>query len=86
MFRAASYELGRIEVTEAGGERFWITDRERTVVDAFRLGHLVGDTTAHPASRRYLDQPRPKLAQLADLARDLRASTAVRVALAIPDT
>lgn len=83
VFRAATFDLGRIEIREPDGEGFWITDRERTVVDAFRLRHLVGENTAHQSLRRYLSQPRPKLARLSDLARVLRASTAVRTALRV---
>lgn len=83
VFRAATFDHGRVEIREAGGEQFWITDRERTVVDAFRLRHLLGENTAHQALRRYLRQPRPKHARLADLARELRASTSVRAALRV---
>ena len=82
VFRAATFDLGRVEIGD-DGERFRITDRERTVVDAFRLRHLVGDNTAHQALRRYLGQPRPKLARLGDIARELRASTSVRSALRV---
>lgn len=83
VFRAATFDLGRIEIREEAGERFWITDRERTVVDAFRLRHRLGEDEAHRALRRYLAQPRPKLARLADLARQLRVSTPVRSALRV---
>lgn len=83
VFRAATFGFGRIEIREEGGERFWITDRERTVVDAFRLRHRLGEDEANRALRRYLAQPRPKLARLADLARQLRVSTPVRSALRV---
>lgn len=83
VFRTATFALGRIEVREERGERFWITDRERSVVDAFRLRHRLGEDEAHRALRRYLIQPRPKLARLADLARQLRVSTPVRAALRV---
>lgn len=83
VFRAATFGLGRIEIREGGGEQFWITDRERTVVDAFRLRHRLGEDEAHRALRRYLTQPRQKLARLADLARQLRVSTPVRSALRV---
>jgi predicted transcriptional regulator of viral defense system len=83
VFRAETFDLGRIEIREEGGERFWITDRERTVVDAFRLRHRLGEDEANRALRRYLAQPRPKLARLADLARQLRVSTPVRSALRV---
>jgi predicted transcriptional regulator of viral defense system len=83
VFRAATFDLGRIEIREESGERFWITDRERTIVDAFRLRHRLGEDEAHRALRRYLAQPRPKLARFADLARQLRVSTPVRSALRV---
>lgn len=83
VFRAATFALGRIEVRKSGGEQFWITDRERTVVDTFRLRHYLGEDQAHRAMRRYLAQPRPKLARLADLARQLRVSIPVRAALRV---
>ena len=83
VFRAATFRLGRMEVREEGGERFWITDRERTVIDAFRLRHLLGEDVAHRGLRRYMTQPRPKLALLADLARQLRVSTPVRAAVRV---
>lgn len=83
VFRAATFDLGRIEIREEGGERFWVTDRERTVVDAFRLRHRLGEDEANRALRRYLAQPRPKLARLADLARQLRVATPVRSALRV---
>lgn len=82
VFRAGSFDLGRVEVREEHGERFWISDRERTVVDAFRLRHLIGEDMAHAALRRYLHE-RPKPARLAEMARELRVWTplarAVRV-------
>lgn len=83
VFRAVSFDLGRIEVRKKGGEHFWITDRERTVVDTFRLRHYLGEDQAHRALRRYLAQPRPRLARLADLSRQLRVSAPVRSALSV---
>jgi predicted transcriptional regulator of viral defense system len=83
VFRAATFALGRMEVREVGGEGFWITDRERTVVDSFRLRHVVGEDEAHGALRRYLRQPRPKLASLAELARQLRVTGPVTSALRV---
>lgn len=83
VFRASTFDLGRIEIGEQGGERFWITDRERTVVDAVRFRHRLGEDQANRALRRYLAQPRPKLARLADLARQLRVATPVRAALRV---
>lgn len=72
VFAAATFQLGRREVVGQAKERFWITDRERTVVDVFRLRHRVGDDLAHTGLRRYL-QTRPQLARLASTAQALRA-------------
>lgn len=72
VFAADTFELGRQEVVGEAGERFWISDRERTVVDAFRLRHLVGEDLAYSALREYL-RSRPKLARLAEVAQALRA-------------
>lgn len=72
VFGAATFEIGRIEVVHGHRERFWISNRERSVVDAFRLRHLVGDGLAHEAMRRYLCA-RPDLATLTEFGRNLRA-------------
>jgi predicted transcriptional regulator of viral defense system len=72
VFHAATFSIGRIEVAAQTGERFWVSDRERTIADAVRLRHLTGDDLAYAALRRYL-QARPSLARLADVARPLRA-------------
>lgn len=85
MFSAATFELGRAEFRHASGERFWITDRERSVVDAFRLRPLLGETAAHHALGRYLRQARSQRARLSELARELRASTALHAALRVLD-
>ncbi len=81
-FGRANFERGRTEVRLDDGGRFWITDRERTVVDAFRLRHLIGEDLAHGALRRYVGAE-PKLARLAELARELRAWTPVGSALRV---
>jgi predicted transcriptional regulator of viral defense system len=82
VFHAATFDLGRLEVAGERGERFWISDRERTVADAFRLRHLLGEEVAHAALRRYL-QGGHQGARLAEVARGLRAwgplSAALRV-------
>lgn len=85
VFAAATFDLGRIEVEEEGGERFSISDRERTVVDAFRLRHQLGETTAHHALRRYLGQSHPRRTLLVDYASRLRAASAVRAAIRVLD-
>lgn len=82
VFHAGTFGIGRLEVTAETGERFWVSDRERTVADAFRLRHLIGEDLAFAALRRYL-QSRPRLAQLAEVARPLRAWGALSAALRI---
>lgn len=72
VFASDTFEVGRSEVTGEAGERFWISDRERTVVDAFRLRRLVGEDVAHAALRTYLGS-RPRLSVLARTAQTLRA-------------
>lgn len=72
VFAAETFDLGRQEVVGSAGERFVISDRERTVVDVFRLRHLVGQDLAYTAVRAYL-RSRPKLARMAEIARTLGA-------------
>lgn len=72
MFAADTFGLGRQEVVGSAGERFWISDRERTVVDVFRLRHRMGEDLAYAGLRRYL-RSRPQLARLAGFAQSLRA-------------
>lgn len=82
VFRAGSFHLGRLLVEEDSGERFWITDPERTVVDVYRLRHRVGEDVAYGALREYLRAGR-KPARLAEIAQALRVwaplSSAMRI-------
>ncbi|TVR31084.1 MAG: hypothetical protein EA388_13920 [Nitriliruptor sp.] len=82
VFTADTFELGRQQVLGQAGERFWISDRERTLVDVFRLRHLVGEDLAYGALREYL-RSRPKLARLAEVAQALRAWGPVSDALQV---
>ncbi len=82
VFSADTFALGRQEVVGQAGERFWISDRERTVVDAFRLRHLVGEDLAYTALRQYL-RSRPRLARLAEVAQALRAWSPLSDALQV---
>ncbi|MGI9007307.1 MAG: type IV toxin-antitoxin system AbiEi family antitoxin domain-containing protein [Streptosporangiaceae bacterium] len=82
VFHAGTFSIGRSEVAVQTGERFWVSDRERTIADAVRLRHLTGEDLAYAALRRYL-QARPSLARLADVARPLRAWGALSEALRI---
>jgi predicted transcriptional regulator of viral defense system len=82
VFQASTFGLGRQKVVGELGEQFWISDRERTIVDAFRLRHLVGEDLAHAALRRYLEA-RPQRARLAELARPLRTWRPLSAALRV---
>ena len=82
VFHAKTFAIGRWEVAEESGERFWVSDRERTLADAFRLRHLIGEDLVFAALRRYL-QSRPRLVRLAEVARPLRAWGAMSAALRI---
>jgi len=82
VFNAATFGLGRAEVALDEGPPFRITDRERTVVDTFRLRHTVGEDLALGALRRYVDA-RPDNARLAELARRLRVWTPIATALRV---
>jgi hypothetical protein len=83
VFRAETFDpRGRAVLRPEPGGRFWISDLERTVVDAFRLRHFLGEDVAHAAVRRCL-RDRPKPARLAGFGRALRLwrpmSTVMRV-------
>ena len=80
--RAGLLGAARAGVNQEQGERFWITDPERTVADVFGLHHLVGEQLALGALRRYL-QDVPKTAQLMDTARQLRVSTPLGATLRV---
>jgi len=75
VFNSASFDVGRVEVDQGERESFAITSRERSVVDAFRLRHLVGYEVANEAVRRYL-RSRPKIALLIEVGKKLRAGEA----------
>lgn len=82
VFARRTFHLGRLRVQEGHGSGFWITDHERTVVDAFRLRHLVGEDLALGAARRYLSQ-QPRRARLAEVARQLGVAVPLLSALRI---
>ena len=82
VFAASTFSLGRQEVVGQVGERFYISDRERTVVEVFRLRHMVGEDLAYAGLREYL-RSRPKLALLAEVAQALGAWGPLRDALQV---
>jgi len=81
VFRADTFALGRMEVDVEPGARFAITDPERTVVDAFRFRHRLGDDLAAVGLRRYLQRSRSKPGRVLQLAGALRVRTPVAEAL-----
>ena len=83
VFHAATFELGRCEVRQARREHFSITDAERSVVDAFRMRHQIGESLAYSALQRYLAKPRAKTGRLTELARELRVESPIRAALRV---
>lgn len=85
VFAAETFEVGRMEVTHSERERFAIASRERTVVDTFRLRHLVGSEEANESLRRYL-RSQPRLSTLSTTARQLNvgASFADTIRLLAP--
>jgi len=83
VFRAATFGLGRRSVGRTRGERFWVTDAERSVVDAFRTRHLIGEDLAYGALHRYVGRPRAKPGRVVELARALRVEAPVQNALRV---
>ena len=71
VFAADTFDVGRVEQGDPG-ERFWLSDRERTVADGFRRRHELGEPMAFEALRRYLARPAASPGRLAELARMLR--------------
>lgn len=53
VFAEDTFHIGLVKLSQGAGLSFRITDRERTVVDAYRLRHRMGDDLAIGAIRRY---------------------------------
>lgn len=83
VFKAESFVLGRLEVVGEAGDRFWITDRERTVVDVFRLRHLVGSDVALEALATYWRRRGRDVPRLVELAGTLGGWTAMYEAIQV---
>lgn len=71
VFKADTFALGRVEIVGDAGDRFWITDRERTVVDVFRLRHLVGSDVALEALATYWRRSGRNIPRVTELAKTL---------------
>lgn len=81
VFSKTTYSLGRTEVEAGRGLVFWISDLERTVVDCFRLRHLIGPDLAVGGLRRYLRRQRPDSQRVLELATQLKARTPILEAM-----
>ena len=82
-FNADTFELGRGELDIGGGRSIGLYSAERSIIDAFRMGHIDGADLAVEALKRWLragGQPSELLA----LARSFpRAQSALRATLEI---
>ena len=83
VFRAASFEFGKIDIKVKPGIGFAITDRERTVVDSFRARHRLGEDLAVGGLRRYLRRRGAKPGRVLELAEALRVRSPVLTALRV---
>ncbi len=83
VFKAETFALGRIEVVGEAGDRFWITDRERTVVDVFRLRHHVGSDVALEALATYWRGRGNNIPRVIELAKTLGGWTAMYQAIQV---
>lgn len=79
-FDTATFELGTTELEVAPAERVRIYDPPRSVVDAMRLRHRIGEPVALQALRRYLGRADTRPARLLELARALDVEGPLRQA------
>lgn len=82
-FDVPTFELGLGQVEAAEGEFIRIYAPERSVVDAMRLRHRLGDAMAHAALGRYLRRRDARPDELLRLARALGVYGPVRTAVEI---
>jgi predicted transcriptional regulator of viral defense system len=75
--RAETFDLERTELELAPDESVPVYSPERTVVDALRLKHLVGESVALTAAKRYLARRSAQPWLLAEIARKLGAGRRV---------
>lgn len=82
-FEAATFTVGRTMFEAAPREQIPLYSAERSVVDAVRLRHVVGDAVAYRALRAYLAQPGAQPATLLDMGRRLGDTSALRHAIQV---
>jgi hypothetical protein len=80
LFDPRTFQLGRIRVDLGAGEDIAISNRERTIVDVFRLRNRIGTDLAYGALRGYLCQPGSSPEELMRLAQQLRVAGPLRQA------
>ena len=79
-FDPATFPLGRQDYEVSPGETVPIYSPARSVADAMRLRHRLGQTLALQALRRYLHSPQARPGELLELARALDVEGPVRTA------
>jgi predicted transcriptional regulator of viral defense system len=75
--RADTFDLERTDFPLSTDESVPVYSPERTVVDVLRLKHLVGDSLAFGAVKRYLARREARPSRLAEIARKLGAGERV---------
>lgn len=81
-FHEESFEIGRETIEVDEGLRLGVYSAERSIIDAFRLRHLVGEELAIEALRRWLVRPDSAPAALLAMARHFpKGEPALLVAL-----
>jgi len=81
VFDAKTFEIDRQRARTDADEPFWVYSRERSVIDAMRMGRWMGHDIALQALRRYMAQRGANAARLAELARELGGSARLQPAL-----
>lgn len=79
-FDADTFGMGRMEFEAAPGELVAMYNAERSIVDAMRLRHRIGEPVALQALRRYLTAHGARPATLIEYARELSVEGPVRAA------
>jgi predicted transcriptional regulator of viral defense system len=81
VFNPRTFDLGRQEARTDADEPFWIYSPERSIADAMRMSRWVGRDVALHALQRYVRRSGSEPARVAEIARQLGASTRIQSAL-----
>lgn len=82
-FDPPTFDIGKQLFEVAPGERVNVYSPERTIADAMRVRHLVGEGVALSALRAYLSEKRGQPAELMDIARRLGRASAMMNAMRV---